>query len=146
MMKKLKKAILPIMLGMFLCGGVTSSLPNVEENQVVYAADKKLGDANELPKFTMKDGKVELGDMQKGNKTDFFNTVFEEYRTTVTFISGVALITMIIFFIMNFIALGKSQGNPQERQKAISGLIMSGIACAGLGSVTLIVSLFYGML
>ena len=80
------------------------------------------------------------------DKKTTLNNLLSEYRTIITFLSAIGSLSMIAFFILNFIALGNSKGNPQERQKAITGLIVSGIATAGLGSVTLITGLFYNML
>ena len=80
------------------------------------------------------------------DKKTTLNKLLSEYRTIITFLSGIGSFSMIVFFVMNLIALGNSKGNPQERQKAITGLIVSAIATAGLGSVTLISGLFYNML
>ena len=53
---------------------------------------------------------------------------------------------MVAVFIINFMKLGTTSGNPVERSKCITALIWSGLAAAGLGSVALIVGVFYGML
>ena len=82
----------------------------------------------------------------KDKKEKIYNSVLGEYRGIVVFLLGIGLLSMILFFILNFIALGNSKGNPQERQKAIHGLITTGIATAGLGSATLIATLFYNMI
>ena len=79
-------------------------------------------------------------------KGNLLNKILKEYRGIIVFISGIGMLSIIMFMIFNFIELGNSKGNPQARQKAISGLIVSGIATAGLGSVTLIVQLFYNMI
>lgn len=39
--------------------------------------------------------------------------------------------------------MGATAGNPMERQKCITGLIITGIATALLGSTALFVGLFY---
>lgn len=132
----LKKIFLPLILAFsIVCADVPATFAN-----------------NAIPNVQIGSGKdgqsnlTGLDDFNEGNKEDALNKVLTEYRTIVTFISAIGTISMIMFFIFNFIQLGKSQGNPQERQKAITGLIMSGLASAGLGSVTLITSLFYKML
>lgn len=145
MMKKLKKIIMPLMLGAFLFGGVLPET-NFVDTVEVHANGNLKGDATNLPQISFDgNGNLTMGGMETQKKEAFFNTVLTEYRTVVIFISGIGTISMILFFIMNFINLGKSQGNPQERQKAITGLIISGIASAGLGSVTLITTLFYNV-
>lgn len=91
-------------------------------------------------------GKVSGTIKDLDDKKTTLNNLLSEYRTVIAFLSGIGSLSMIMFFIMNFIALGNSKGNPQARQKAITGLIVSGIATAGLGSVTVITGLFYNML
>ncbi len=75
-----------------------------------------------------------------------FGTIMEKYKNVITFVSGIATVTMVAIFILNFMKLGSTATNPTERQKVLTGLIWSGIAAALLGSVTLIVGVFYGML
>lgn len=145
MLNKIKKMVMPLMLGAFLFGGVNTVM-NYNEPQEVHAENALTGGIESMPTFSMNGGSLNMGDLANANKDDFFNTVLSEYRGIVIFISGIGTISMILFFILNFINLGKSQGNPQERQKAISGLIISGIASAGLGSVTMIVALFFNAL
>lgn len=146
MLKKMKKMIMPLILGAFLFGGVNTAL-EYKEPTVAYAASGTFdGGIEDMPNFSMNSGSLDMGGLANANKDNFFNTVLGEYRGIVMFISGIGTISMILFFILNFINLGKSQGNPQERQKAISGLIISGIASAGLGSVTMIVALFFNAL
>lgn len=101
---------------------------------------------NTIPSITISnDGKVSNG-LSTTKKSTLLTKVLKQYRKIIVFISGVGLLSMVMFFIFNLIELGNSRGNPQLRQKAINGLIMSGIATAGLGSVTLITTLFYNML
>lgn len=147
MFTKIKKMILPMVLGLGLFAGASTPFNDIALNSPVEVYASKTSDASGMPdiKFDAS-GNLNMGDMKDKNNTALFNTVLEEYRTVVIFISGIGTVSMILFFILNFINLGKSQGNPQERQKAITGLIISGIASAGLGSVTLITTLFYNVL
>ena len=152
MLKNLKKMVMPLILGAFLFGGLDTTF-NYQDTHVAYAAkdttvvdDKFNGGIDKMPTFSMTNGSLSMGGLEDTDKNVFFNTVLSEYRGIVMFISGIGTISMILFFILNFINLGKSQGNPQERQKAISGLIISGIASAGLGSVTMIVAIFFNAL
>ncbi len=75
-----------------------------------------------------------------------FGKIMEKYKAVITFVSGIATVTMVAIFILNFMKLGSTATNPTERSKVLTGLIWSGIAAALLGSVTLIVGVFYGML
>ena len=77
---------------------------------------------------------------------DTFGKIMEKYKGVITFVGGIATVTMVAIFILNFMKLGSTSTNPTERQKVLTGLIWSGIAAALLGSVTLIVGVFYGML
>lgn len=77
---------------------------------------------------------------------DSFSKIIEKYKTVITFISAIGAVTMVAIFILNFMKLGSTSNNPQERSKCITALIWSGLAAAGLGSVALIVGIFYGAL
>lgn len=136
-MKKLTKLFTSI-LCVFMLTGVFS-------NEVAFAtATPNINDIT----YDSANGQIGLGGFQAGDeeKGQIFNKVLKEYKGVVTFISAIGLVSMILFFIFNLISLGNSKGNPQERQKAITGLIVSGIATAGLGAVNIIVALFYNMI
>lgn len=77
---------------------------------------------------------------------DTFGKIMEKYKGVITFVGGIATVTMVAIFILNFMKLGSTSTNPTERSKVLTGLVWSGIAAALLGSVTLIVGVFYGML
>lgn len=69
-----------------------------------------------------------------------------KYRNFIIGISGIGAVSMILFFIFQLLKLGATAGNPQARSQALSGLIWSGVAAAGLGSATIIVGFFYSSL
>ena len=75
-----------------------------------------------------------------------WNNLFGKYRTVVVGISGVGAITMIVFFIINFMKLGSSAGNPQARSQALTGVLWTGLAAAGLNAVSIIAGFFYNAL
>lgn len=75
-----------------------------------------------------------------------FSKIIDKYKTVITFVSAIGAVTMVAIFIINFMKLGTTAGNPTERSKCITALIWSGLAAAGLGSVALIVGIFYGAL
>lgn len=74
-----------------------------------------------------------------------FSIMLMEYRVIIVATLAISTLAVTAMFIIGFMKLAASAGNPGARQKAISSLFMTGIATAGLGSVTLIVALFYNM-
>lgn len=136
MLGRFKKIVLPVLLGLFMFSLVDTTIFTQNEYEV-HAS---------IPTIKVEGGEVNIDQIKPKGANEFFNTSLEQYRKVIVFISGIGTLSMILFFILNFINLGKSRGNPQERQKAVTGLIIAGIATAGLGSVTLITSLFYNML
>lgn len=81
-----------------------------------------------------------------GDQTSVWEEIFTEYRGVIVGLSGIGAITMIVFFIINFMKLGASAGNPQARTQALVGIIWTGLAAAGLGGVTIFVGFFYNIL
>lgn len=81
------------------------------------------------------DGKLEIGggDLSTdGTSGSAWTTFINKYRNFIVGISGIGAVSMIMFFIFQFMKLGASAGNPQARSQALTGLIWSGIAAAGL--------------
>gem|GEM_PF-4546014 len=74
------------------------------------------------------------------------NVVLYEYKDFVTGIFGLAALTMLLFFIKNFIKLGSSSSNPQARKEALIGLMLTGLGTAGLGGVAIWVGMFWNLL
>lgn len=135
-MKKFKMLMISMLLSFCVFNVVETNVLNIDNS--VHAA---------LPTFTMgADGKLTASNINSHTTDKFFEKVLTEYRDAIVFVSGIGTLSMILFFILNFIKLGNSQGNPQERQKAITGLIFAGISTACLGSITLVASMFYGLL
>lgn len=77
---------------------------------------------------------------------NFWSTILSEYRGIIVIVSGIATLTFILLFIVSFMKLGKSAGNPHERSNCITAIIVTGIATAGCGGVALFVGVFYNML
>lgn len=91
------------------------------------------------------DGQLNVMGIGTGDSNQW-NNLFGKYRTVVVGISGVGAITMIVFFIINFMKLGSSAGNPQARSQALTGVLWTGLAAAGLGAVSIIAGFFYNAL
>lgn len=81
----------------------------------------------------------------RSSKENPWVNVITKYRTFIVGISGIGAVTMVLCFIVCFIKLGASTGNPQARQSAITGILWTGIAAAGLGSVAIITGFFANM-
>lgn len=96
----------------------------------------------------IRDGKLNIGGagFDEADSDGAWNTIISQYRGFIVGVSGIGAITMLAIFIFMFLKLGASAGNPQARSQALTGLMWSGIATAGLGSVALIVGLFYNLL
>lgn len=77
------------------------------------------------------------------NSASAWGTLFTKYRNFIVGISGIGAISMIVFFVVQFMKLGASAGNPSERTKALVGVLWTGLAAAGLGAVVIIVGFFY---
>lgn len=78
-----------------------------------------------------------------GGTESAWNSLFTKYRTFIVGISGIGAISMIVFFVIQFMKLGASAGNPQARSQALTGVLWTGLAAAGLGAVTIVVGFFY---
>lgn len=82
----------------------------------------------------------------KNNQASAWTKIFTKYKGVIMGISGIATLTMVVLFILNFMKLGQSAGNPQARSQALTGLLWTGIAAAGAGGVTVFVGVFSSML
>lgn len=78
-----------------------------------------------------------------GGTTSAWDNLFKKYRTFIVGISGIGAISMIVFFVIQFMRLGASAGNPSARSQAVVGVLWTGLAAAGLGAVTIVVGFFY---
>lgn len=72
-----------------------------------------------------------------------WNAFISKYKNFIVGVSGIGAVTMLGIFIFMFLKLGASAGNPSARSQALAGILWSGIATAGLGSVAIIVGFFY---
>ena len=89
---------------------------------------------------------VYKGDLATGANGKSWTTLIDKYRVFIAGISGIGTVSMILFFVLNFIKLGANSANPTERSRIIKGLVFSGLAAAGLGAVTFIVGIFFNAL
>ena len=136
-MKKLKKSILTFLTALTLMLSGTAIM------QMQDPVESHAWDENDIDVGS--DGTVTINGVQE-DSGDAFNVILKKYRSVITLASGLATITLIAVFIFLITKLGTTGDNPSARSKVIVGLITSGVAIALLGSVTLIVGVFYGFL
>lgn len=93
-------------------------------------------------------GKISMGKEWADNadQTTAWNKIFDKYKGVIVGITGVGTLTMVALFILNFMRLGQAAGNPQKRTEALTGLLWTGIAAAGLGGVTIFVAVSTNLL
>lgn len=127
--KRIAMLFLAIMLSLF----IGSTVMQVDSHAIFESKDLQING----------DGSVKTN--TDGSK-NAFSKIINKYKGVITFVSGIGAITMIGIFIFHFMKLGSTAANPSERAKVTTGLIWSGLAAAGLGSVSLIVGVFYGLL
>lgn len=104
----------------------------------VFATDGVFNDFN-----VSIESDTSLGGTKDGEGAQGWKQIIVKYKSFIVGIAGVAAVTMVALFIFQFIKLGQSAGNPQARSQALTGVLWTGVAAAGLGSVALITSLFY---
>lgn len=108
-------------------------------SQPVYAGD----DVN--INIEMNNGKLSSG-MTQDTSDKTWNTIFKKGKYFLAGLEGVAILVIVGMFIINCVKLANAGDNPSNRSNAIKGLLWCGLGAAGLGSITLIVSLFYNLL
>lgn len=139
-MKKLKILVLNLLILVIL----NCNIAQVKADEVDYGAIPSI----KFDEYGKTDIKLGAGKNAQNipSKETVLNRLLTKYRLIIVFLLAIGMLSSIMFFIFNFIELGNSRGNPQARQKAVNGLIMSGVSTAGLGSVILITTLFYNVL
>lgn len=135
----LKKRKISLILGVILF--LTFLMPNTFYSNASFFTPKM-----EIKENGIHFSNTDNGFKNIGNEEKAINTILTEYRLLIAFGVGVASFVMIGIFIVNFIKLANSKGNPQARSKAVGALIFTGIATAMLGSIVTITKLFYNFL
>lgn len=131
----LQKGIVGIMIAVTIYALTMLAMPTYAE------ATAGNGD---IPGVTITNGSMTVTGAGFSESTgSAWNTIISKYRNFIVGVSGIAAVTMVVVFIIQFLKLGASAGNPNARSAALVGVLWSGIAAAGLGAVSLIVGLFY---
>ena len=98
----------------------------------------------DLSEMRVEGGKLKTDCINTGNNMEKVgNEVLTREHTMVMFVLAIAAGIMTIIFIIKAVKLGKSGDNPQERSRAIAGLIVLFIAIALLGGYMLFSSLAF---
>lgn len=142
----IKKFLTGVMVATMLFAGFFVA-QTVFEPTMTYATTSSTGATFDGITISMSGGSAVIGGTNiTADQNSAWNLILEKFQVVVMGISGIGTICMILFFIMNFIKLGASSTNPSDVAKIKTALLYSGLAAAGLGSVTFIVGLFYGIL
>ena len=86
---------------------------------------------------------VSLGQRVSANE---FSQFLTNYKGLALAISGICAITSIIMLVVSISRLSVSAGNEQLRRKAWGGIILSGIALALIGGISVVVGVFWHIL
>ena len=70
----------------------------------------------------------------------------ERYKALIVFAGGLGTITMVGAALYNVARLNITMSNPMQRQQCIRGIVICGLFAALMGSSTLFIGLFYGLL
>lgn len=95
--------------------------------------------------------KIEAGDMPDmtqvtGVKDAIETHVMSQVREVAQVITTICTIICFVAFLISVTKLATSAGNPQARQRALSGILVSGIALALFGGAWVVVSFFWNFL
>lgn len=66
----------------------------------------------------------------------WWNKILKPYKVAITAVVGMATLTMLLAFIKLCIRLASCESHPLLREQTIRGMLLSGVACALLGSLT----------
>lgn len=104
------------------------------------------GDINEFSVSMDENGNISTSFDNDTNSTSTWATIYQKSKGFIVGFAGLGTIIFLFFFIKNILAVGAASGNPQRRSEALIGVLWTGIAAAGCGSVTVIAALFWNAL
>ena len=95
--------------------------------------------------------KIQPGDMPDmtqvtGVKDAVDNLVMPQVRAVAQTITTICTVICLAAFLISVTKLATSAGNPQARQRALTGILISGIALALFGGAWIVVSFFWNFL
>ena len=89
---------------------------------------------------------VTIGILKNEQEVNTGASILDKYRTIISILAGVSTLTMLLFFVLNFVKLAKSSDNPQQRQSAMIGIIFTGCGTVLLGGVMAFFTFFYNFI
>lgn len=72
-----------------------------------------------------------------------FNAFLDEYSVFINAFMGFMLLTTMVNFIYNVVALNKNADNPQKKMESIHNLLEAGIGLAIQGSISLFIMIYF---
>ena len=78
--------------------------------------------------------------------TDAWNRIYSSISGIIVGITGLGTLCCLFAMIMQIIKLGAAAGNPMDREKALKGVLWTGIGTAGCGAAAFIFGLAYNIL
>lgn len=95
--------------------------------------------------------KIQPGDMPDmtqvtGVKDAVDDLVMPQVRAVAQVITTICTVICLAAFLISVTKLATSAGNPQARQRALTGILISGIALALFGGAWVVVSFFWNFL
>lgn len=94
-------------------------------------------------------GKANIGGGKFDNYEDsdsVWDQILTRFHTQIAAVFGIFMLVALFKFGQLLTKLIMSSDNPRERGETITGLIIAGIATAGLGSATILFGFFYHLL
>lgn len=91
------------------------------------------------------DGRVVITGIENDDD-NAWNNIYEKYKFFINGFTGLCILTCVLVFIISAIKLGSVAGNPTERKRCMTAMLMSGIGTAGLGAVVIMFSFFMNLL
>lgn len=95
--------------------------------------------------IVINDGRVVVTGVD-GDDQSAWNLIYSKYKGVIIGIAGLGTITCVLAFIIFFMKMGASSGNPSERSKCLTMLLFTGAGAAGLGAVTLVFGFFWNLI
>lgn len=143
--------IFSVLLFMFTCLVPIISPMNVYATGVTDSGgDENSGSGDDLSGLSISldedGGTLTVNGLDNKDGKGFWETIFAKYKVIILGISGIATLTFVILFIINFVKLGASGDNPQARRAQITACLWTGIATALCGSIMIVVGMFWNAL
>lgn len=75
-----------------------------------------------------------------------FTEFFKGVKAIGIAVSGICIITALMFFAINLTRLSTSAGNDMQRSRALKGILLSSVSLTLFGGITIVVSIFWNLI